>query len=66
MGHPERMCLSHGLDIARFLEESRTMKPNGEAYRNLCIGCDRFHEKVMGPEIDCLHTERLNAKRATG
>lgn len=64
MGHPERMGLAHGWDTARFLEESRTTKPNGEPYRNLCIGCDRFHEKVLGPEIERLRAERLAARRA--
>lgn len=64
MGHPERMGLSHGWDMARFLEESRTTKPNGEPYRNLCIGCDRFHEKVLGPEIDRLRAARLTARQA--
>jgi len=63
MGHPERMGLAHGWDMARFLGESRTTKPDGEPYRNLCIGCDRFHEKVLGPEIDRLRAERLAARR---
>lgn len=49
MGHPERMGLAHGWDVATFLERSRTTKPNGEPYRNLCIGCDRFHEEVLEP-----------------
>jgi len=64
MGHPERMGLAHGWDMARFLEESRVTKPDGEAYRNLCIGCDRFHEKVLGPEIDRLRAQRLVARQA--
>ena len=64
MGHPERMGLAHGWDLARFLEESRTVKPNGEPYRNLCIGCDRFHEKVLGPELARIRAERLAAKAA--
>lgn len=63
-GHPERMGLAHGWDLARFLEESRTVKPNGEPYRNLCIGCDRFHEKVLGPEIDRIRAARLAARAA--
>ncbi|WP_102108291.1 radical SAM/SPASM domain-containing protein [Oceaniglobus roseus] len=63
-GHPERMGTSHGWDLARFLEESRTVKPNGEPYRNLCIGCDSFHRKVLGPEIERLRSERLAALQA--
>lgn len=64
MGHPERMGLSHGWDVGRFLAESRTEKPNGEPFRNLCIGCDRFHQEVLGPEIDRIRSERLGARRA--
>jgi hypothetical protein len=64
MGHPERMGLAHGWDLARFLEESRTTRPDGEPYRNLCIGCDRFFEKVLGPELERLRADRLAAKRA--
>ena len=64
MGHPERMGLAQGWDVARFLEESRTTTPTGAPYRNLCIGCDRFHEQVLGPEIDRLRAERLAARRA--
>ena len=64
MGHPERMGLSHGWDVARFLEASSTTKPNGEAYRNLCIGCDRFHEAVLGPMIDEIRATRMAARGA--
>jgi len=64
MGHPERMGLGYGWDVARFLEESRTTTPRGEPYRNLCVGCDRFHEKVLGPEIDRIRAERLAARTA--
>jgi len=49
MGHPERMGLRHGWSEATFLAASRTTTPKGEAYQNLCIGCDRFHEQVLGP-----------------
>lgn len=64
MGHPERMGLAHGWDLPRFLEESRTRRPDGEPYRNLCIGCDRFFEKVLGPELARLREERIAARRA--
>jgi hypothetical protein len=64
MGHPERMGLAHGWDMPRFLEESRTTKPNGEPYRNLCIGCDSFHRKVLGPELEKLRAERRAARQA--
>ncbi|MGE0256317.1 MAG: radical SAM/SPASM domain-containing protein [Alphaproteobacteria bacterium] len=62
MGHPERMGLTSGWDVARFLAESRTTTPNGEPYRNLCIGCDRFHEDVLGPVIDGIRADRAAAR----
>ncbi|ESR22603.1 SPASM domain-containing protein [Lutibaculum baratangense] len=58
-GHPERMGLAYGWDVGRFLEESRTTRPDGAPYRNLCIGCDRFHEKVLGPVIDEIRERRM-------
>lgn len=57
-GHPERLGIAHGWDAARFLDACRTVKPNGEAYANLCIGCDRFHEAVLGPLLDDLRADR--------
>jgi len=63
-GHPERMGLAHGWDPQRFLEASRTTTPDGRPYRNLCIGCDRFHEEVLGRVIEELRNERLAARRA--
>ena len=63
-GAPERMGVAMGWDVARFLEESRTTTPQGAPYRNLCIGCDRFHEQVLGPVIDRLRAERLAAREA--
>ncbi|MGH9158595.1 MAG: SPASM domain-containing protein [Vicinamibacteraceae bacterium] len=64
-GHPERMGITYGWDVARFLEACRTTTPDGRPYRNLCIGCDRFHEEVLGPVIDRIRAERLAARGAT-
>jgi hypothetical protein len=47
MGHPERMGISHGWTVQKFLEKSRTVLPSGRAYTNLCIGCDAFHTEVL-------------------
>lgn len=63
-GHPERMGTAFGWDMARFLEESRTTTADGRPYRNLCIGCDRFHEEVLGPIIDAIRAERLARRDA--
>ncbi|MBK5293112.1 MAG: radical SAM/SPASM domain-containing protein [Acidobacteriia bacterium] len=48
MGHPERMGLQHGWSVEKFFEKSRIELPSGGVYQNLCIGCDRFHEEVLG------------------
>jgi len=37
--------------------------PQGEPYRNLCIGCDRFHEEVLGAVLASAR-ERRRAMRA--
>jgi len=63
-GHPERMGLAHGWDVGRFLAASRTETPDGRPYRNLCIGCDRFHEAVLEPVLEALRSDRLAARRA--
>jgi hypothetical protein len=47
MGHPERMGLAHGWTVETFLEKSRVTLPSGREYRNLCVGCDRFHDEVL-------------------
>ena len=51
MGHPERMGLADDGNDARFNESSRTTLPDGTSYQNLYIGCDRFHEQVLGPVL---------------
>lgn len=47
MGHPERMGITHGWSVERFLEKSRVTQPSGRVYQNLCVGCDAFHEEVL-------------------
>ena len=32
------------------------------AYANLCIGCDRFHEEVLGARLDAARGRRLAAR----
>jgi hypothetical protein len=61
MGHPERMGLAHGWDEATFIARSRTTRPDGQPYQNLCIGCDRFHEEVVGPVLDAARARRQAA-----
>src|SRR5882672_4022072 len=62
MGHPERMGLAYGWSEAQFIERSHTTTPSGKTYGNLCVGCDRFHEQVLGP---ILEEARRRRRRAT-
>ena len=62
-GEPQRMGETFGWSQAEFLSRSRTRKPDGGEYANLCIGCDRFHDAVLGPEIDRLRESRLARAR---
>ena len=49
-------------DKEEYLAQSRTLTPNGTPYQNLCIGCDRFHEQVLGPVLEAARARRLAAK----
>ena len=62
MGHPERMGLVDGWSEAEFLAQSRTTMPDGTPYQNLCIGCDRFHESMLGPVLAQARARRRVAK----
>ena len=46
-GQPERMGISYGWTVDKFLEKSKTILPSGRPYQNLCLGCDRFHQEVL-------------------
>jgi hypothetical protein len=63
-GKPERMGLAHGWTEATFIEKSRTTDPKGRPYANLCIGCDRFHEEVLGARIEAARARRRAAVMA--
>jgi len=66
MGHPERMGIAQGWSEAKFIERSATVTPTGEPYRNLCIGCDRFHEEVLGPILAAAQAKRRAARGVGG
>jgi Iron-sulfur cluster-binding domain len=61
-GQPQRMGVSRGWSEAEFLERSRTATPQGKPYANLCIGCDRFHEEVLGPVLAEARARRMRAR----
>jgi len=52
MGHPERMGITHGWTVEKFIESSTVRLPTGKVYQNLCLGCDRFHEEVIIPSLE--------------
>lgn len=62
MGHPERMGISQGWSVETFLERSKTTTPTGRPYQNLCIGCDAFHDELLGPVLDRARARRRNAR----
>ena len=64
MGHPERMGLRFGWDLATYLAQCETTTPKGRPYRNLCIGCDKFHEAVLGPVIEEIRESRRRRRLA--
>lgn len=63
-GQPERMGEAYGWDEARFIAASHTRRPDGADYRNLCIGCDRFHEEVLGSVLAQARDARRAARPA--
>ena len=61
-GAPQRMGLTLGWSTDRFLERCKTVTPKGETYTNLCIGCDAFHQEVLGPVIEDIRAARLGRR----
>lgn len=59
-GDPEHMGETLGWDAARMRAEAKTTTPQGEAYANLCIACDRFHDAVLRPVIRDIRQSRLS------
>lgn len=58
-GRPELMGQTLGWSEAEFRARSRTTDPAGRDYANLCIGCDRFHEEMLGPRVAAARARRL-------
>lgn len=67
-GDPLHMGTSMGWTDEDFIAASYTTTPQGKPYANLCIGCDRFHERELGPVIRDLRERRLRSLKnaATG
>ena len=64
-GQPERMGIAHGWELDTYLANSETTTPKGHSYRNLCIGCDRFHQEVLGPVLREMRDARRRKRLAT-
>ena len=62
MGHPERMGIAAGWDEATFVARSLTTRPDGQPYRNLCIGCDAFHREHLGSVLAAASARRSAAR----
>lgn len=61
-GEPDAMGLAHGWSEAEFRARSHTATPQGAPYANLCIGCDAFHAKVLGPILAGIRERRRALK----
>ncbi len=46
-GAPQRMGVTRGWTEEYFVERSKTIRPDGSEYANLCLGCDAFHREVL-------------------
>ncbi len=57
-GKPEEMGLSAGWSVEQFLAACHTTAPDGSAYANLCIGCDKFHREVLGGVLQQISQQR--------
>jgi MoaA/NifB/PqqE/SkfB family radical SAM enzyme len=66
MGHPERMGITAGWSVEKFLAKSVTATPQGKRYENLCIGCDAFHAEVLAPRIEAARSKRRALRVAAG
>lgn len=57
-GQPEQMGIADDWSETDYLNACHTKTPTGEDYANLCIGCDTFHENVLGPRLNLLREQR--------
>lgn len=66
MGHPERMGIAYGWSEQDFLNRSRTQTPAGRDYANLCVGCDAFHDEMLGPVLAAARQRRQKQRAISG
>jgi MoaA/NifB/PqqE/SkfB family radical SAM enzyme len=63
-GDPAAMGEAYGWSWEAFIAQSARTDPTGRTVENLCLGCDRFFEQVMGPVLERA-AERRRALRAS-
>ncbi len=63
-GRPETMGHEFGWTTERFRAESEILTPRGGRLKNPCIGCDRFHDKVLGPLLEAGRLQRRRRVKA--
>jgi len=59
-GDPEAMGLEDGWSRDVFKARSVASDGKGREMANLCLGCDRFFEEVLGDQLRTLRAERKN------
>jgi len=64
-GDPEAMGLHTGWDRQHFKTRSRTIDPTGNAFENLCIGCDAFFEENLGDVLREMAEDRRSKRAAS-
>jgi len=63
-GHPERMGLAHGMGAEEFVALCRITDPAGRSFVNPCIGCDRIHDRFLGPVLAGIREKRRRGRPA--
>ncbi len=60
-GAPESMGAEAGWDSATFRAKSVATDGTGREAANMCLGCDRYFEEILGPQLQTLRKTRLAA-----
>ena len=60
-GDPERMGEASGWSRDVFREKSKALDGTGREVANMCLGCDRFFEEVLGDQLAALQKQRVAA-----
>ncbi|MBU1286388.1 MAG: SPASM domain-containing protein, partial [Alphaproteobacteria bacterium] len=64
-GDPEGMGEASGWSRDVFREKSVAVDGKGREVANMCLGCDRYFEEILGAELKALRAERLGANKKT-